>query len=120
MAYYVKSETRNGNTTEFSLNDLSESEIYLSKFDLLSDCVEGFDKVEGKENAYSNGEIEIVIGEVLSSEEIQDLLLEIGETGNYKVDRNSLYTKREENADWLYCGEVINRNQVDEIFETCK
>lgn len=120
MAYYVAKQTSNYSTTEFSLNDLSESHIYSSKFDLLSDCGEGFDKVEGKENTYSNGEIEITLGEVLSSEEIQDLLLEIGETGNYKVDRKSLYTKREENADWLYCGEVINLNQVDEIFENCK
>lgn len=122
MAYYIKEQTANGVTTEFSLNDLTDNDIYFSELDLLNDIKEFNTGYEAHGHSrYSNANLEVVIHGILSKEEIQDNLLEIGETGAYRLNsKNELYTQKEENADWLFCGQVRSHSQVHDIFDTIK
>lgn len=120
MSYYIKEQTAGNNSTEFSISELTEFDIYADKNDLLNDIQEfngtGFEKIS--ELRYSNGHMEVLLGEVLSVDEIQDILIEVSETGGYKVVNNELHTREQENSSWQYCGSVVSRSQVDEIFNT--
>lgn len=119
MAYYIKEQTKGNNSTEFSIIDLTEFDIYSDKADLLNDIQEfnsGFEKVG--ELRYKNGNLEVLLGEVLSVDEIQDILIELGETGGYKVIQNELHMRKQENCSWQYCGNVVSRSQVDKAFQS--
>jgi len=56
--------------------------------------------------------------EILSDEEVFQHLVEIADTGSYKIEGDSLYIRREENSDWLFCGEIVNREQVQQQFDS--
>ena len=58
---------------------------------------------------------------LLSSDEIWLHLNEIGETGSVKVINGALYTRREENCDWLFIGTVdtaLARELIEQYLES--
>jgi hypothetical protein len=50
----------------------------------------------------------------LSVEQVTEALQALGETGSAKVENGGLYTRREENCDWLFEG-VVNEEAREQI-----
>lgn len=44
---------------------------------------------------------------------VDNYLSDIGATGNAKIERGGLYTQREENCDWRFCGAVAEADEMD-------
>jgi hypothetical protein len=54
----------------------------------------------------------------IDAQNVDSYLDEIGETGSAKVTRSGFYTRREENCDWLFCGEV-EAEDVNDVLQIC-
>lgn len=55
--------------------------------------------------------------ETLNQDQIIDSLNELGETGSAKISNAGLYVRREENADWQFCGAVENTEEAQEVID---